>query len=567
MIAKVIDDLDLSFYPIQYGMSTDEIKAIPREDIVESAMKVVDGIEAYYADTPYYVDMKKAKQLIVFVSLLKHTAGDMGGTFFRLVPFQIEFMVRSLCVYRHATGRRKHREAIMFIPRKNAKSELTAALALYILIMDEEKGKQLFSLATDIGQASIIYNACVSMLAQSPAISKRLKRYKAEKKLEVIGDAFLDTYKVLSSNHDSKDGLRASTCLFDELHAFKSSDLYDVMVESMVSRQDPMVFILSTAGYNKNAIFFRKLHYAKQVMEGVIEDDNVYLMDFSLDPEIDDISDEENWKRVNPLLGMGVLIDGLRDKYNKATHSATDMVSFLTKHCNIFTDSAVTWISTLDWNASHTKDFTEADLIGRDCYIGLDLSSTTDLTTYVMVFPWDAGDGYDVITRAFIPKDTARIRSKEDRVSYLDWAKDGYMTLTTGNIIDYEDIYYHIMEDIGRFNCIELAFDRWNATALITKLTEEGVNCVGFGQGYKSMSPSIKAVEALTLNKKLNHDNNPVLSWCVNNVELETDAAENFKISKAKAVERVDCAVALAMAISRAESFREAEVGWTSLIG
>jgi phage terminase large subunit-like protein len=226
----------------------------------------------------------------------------------------------------------------------------------------------------------------------------------------------------------------------------------------------------------------------------------------------------------------------------------------------------VTWIKNQDWLASNQLEFTEEDLHGRECYVGLDLSSTTDLTTYVLAFPNQEG-GYELITRTFMPRDNAVKRSKEDKVSYMQWEKEGWMTFTSGNIIDYEEIYNHLMADVGKFNIRELSFDRWNATALITKLTEEGVECVGFGQGYKSMSPAVKSVEALVLQKKLNHGNNPVLSWCVANVAIEVDAAENMKIDKSKAVERVDCAVALAMAVGRAESFREAEVDWTSLIG
>ena len=292
------------------------------------------------------------------------------------------------------------------------------------------------------------------------------------------------------------------------------------------------------------------LDYAKQVMEGVIKDNSVYLMDFSLTIE-DDWTLEENWIKCNPAIGYGVKLDYLRDKFTKAKHSATEEVSFKTKHLCMWVDAAVTWIKQEDWLKSNKKEFTEEDLYGRECYGGLDLSSVTDITAIVYVFP-NEDMSYDVLCRFFIPSDNAIERSRTDKVSYLDWIREGHIQTTEGNVIDYEIIENQILDDSAKFDIREMAFDRWNSHSLVNNLEQEGMTMVGFGQGYKSMSSPVKEIEALVLQQKLNHGNNPVLTWNVANVAITTDAADNVKMDKSKAIEKIDGAVALAMAIGRA---------------
>ena len=552
-------------YPLQPEMTkADIIKPTPKE-LHKHCMALAKIIDESYVDTEYKVDMEKISKILMFVLLLNHTGGSLAGVPFRLLPFQAEFIIQVLGVVRRDTGLRKHKEVCMHIPRKAGKTELSAALNLVMLFMDKEAQKEIYSIASETQQAAILYHAAVSMLKQSPTLLKRIKQYKAEKKLEVKGRTFVDLYRVLSAVAGTKDGLKTSTVFADEPHAYPDSALYDVVAEGMAHREQPLAIMLSTAGYNKQGFYYRKLQYFKQVMTGVIDDPSVYLMYFAVEDD-EDWTDEENWKRVNPALGYGVKMDYLRDKFHKALHSATEEVSFKTKHLNMFVDSAITWIRHTDWEASNQKEINEEDLIGRECYAGLDLASTTDLTAFVLVFPNDDGS-YDVLPRFFIPEDTAAVRSKEDRVSYLDWIREGNMIATTGNVIDYEEIYTYIKQDLNKFDVREIAFDRWNALSIITKLEEDGVTCVGFGQGFKSMSSPVKAIESLVLQKQLNHGNHPVLTWNVANVQIITDAAENVKMDKSKAVERIDGAVALAMAIGRAETYKDETADWESLIG
>ncbi len=553
-------------YPLKKEMTLSEIKAVPREAILKACITIVEQIRDKYVGTPFKVDVDLAKRILKFITMLKHTGGALGGIEFRLLPFQAEFVIESLCVVYIDTGFRKHNEAIMFIPRKNGKTELGAALNLVMLFIDEEKQKEIYSIAAETSQAAILYGATLHMLKNFPALIKRIQHFKAEKKIQTIKGEFVDLYKVLSATAGTKDGLKTSAMFADEPHAYPDSALYDVVSEGMAHREHGISFLLSTAGYNKQGFFHKKLTYARQVMAGIIEDPSIYLMDFSLDDE-DDWTDESTWIKANPALGFGVKMKYLRDKFHKALHSATDEVSFKTKHLDMWVDAAITWIKNKDWVASNQKEIVEAELIGRECYAGLDLASTTDLAAFVLVFPNEDDKSYDVLTRFFAPKENAAERSKTDKVPYLDWIREDHIIATEGNVIDYEVIYHHILKDLGQFNVKEIAFDRWNAAGIITKLEEEGATCVGFGQGYKSMSSPVKSIEALVLKKLLNHGNNPVLTWNVSNVAIIKDAADNVKIDKSKSQERVDGAVALAMAIGRAEVHKDETADWESLIG
>jgi len=546
-------------------MDSTKVEVRDRETVIAEAQVVILEVEKKYEGTPFYLDVPLANKIIKFISLLKHTGGALGGINFQLLPFQVEFILETLAVMQHKNGYRKHKTVILFVPRKQGKTELLAAINLWLYFGDDEKQKEQYVIASETQQATILYAAIVAMLKQAPALFKRVNVWKSTKSIETIAGSFVDLFKVLSSTAGTKDGLKASVLTSDEAHAYPSAELYNVMSESMAHRDQPLSIIITTAGYNKNGFFYRLLAYAKQVMDGTIKDDSVFLMDYSLTLE-DDWTLEENWIKVNPAIGYGVKLDYLRDKFTKALHSATEEVSFKTKHLCMWVDAAVTWIKSTDWLASNRKEFTEEDLVGRECYGGLDLSSVTDLTAIVYVFP--NGDGsYDALCRFFIPSENAIERSRTDKVSYLDWIREGWITTTEGNVIDYEVIENKILDDAAKFDIREMAFDRWNSHSLVTNLEQKGMTMVGFGQGYKSMSSPVKEIEALVLQKLLNHGNNPVLNWNIANVAITTDAADNVKMDKSKAMEKIDGAVALAMAIGRAGVHVDETVDLDSLIG
>lgn len=326
--------------------------------------------------------------------------------------------------------------------------------------------------------------------------------------------------------------------------------MFHAMTESMAAKPNAQMMIISTAGYNHHGIMKQKYDYAKQVKDGVIQDESFYSMIFELD-EDDDWMDESNWYKANPTLGLpyGVSLEFLRSQFIKAKHSGVDEVSFKIKHLNMWTNSAITWIKNEDWNKSFKYKINEDTLKGLECYAGLDLSSTTDIAALVYLFPKD-NDEYDVLCRFWIPEENMRERERRDKVPYSQWVREGYIQVTDGNVIDYAFIEQQIKDDCEKFDVQEIAYDRWNSSSLVANLDNDGVSqMIPFGQGFASMATPTKQIETLVLQEKLNHGNNPVLTWMMSNVALRTDPAGNIKIDKAKSSEKVDGMVALAMAL------------------
>lgn len=522
------------------------VKIRSREEILDMAKGVISKIERTLDDY-YFVDKEQANTLISFISLMRHTGGDLAGVNFQLLPFQIEFLVSVICIKNKETGRRKHTTALLMIPRKNGKTEVIAALLNYFLFADKESGKEIYCAANETDQAKIIFKATESMINQNKTLKKKCSIFKSTKTIEKKSE-YEDFIKVLTSNADTKDGLKPYVVVYDELHAAKSPELYTVLEEGMAHRSNPLFIIISTAGYNHQGIMKKKYDYAKQVKAGIIKDPSFYSMIFEPD-EGDDWMDEKVWVKCNPAIGYGVKLEYLKNKFIKAQHSSSDEVAFKTKHLNIWTSSAEAWIRNEDWEKSYRGKINVEH--GAACFAGLDLSSTTDITAFVMLFPTD--EGYDVLPRFWIPEDNMRERERRDKVPYSQWVRDGYIFATEGNVIDYAFIEAQIRADCETYNVKELAYDRWNATDIITRLNEDGVaTMVPFGQGFASMNAPTKEIETLVLQKKLNHGNNPVLTWMMSNVAIRTDPAGNIKIDKSKSSEKVDGMVALAMALGRA---------------
>lgn len=495
-------------------------------------------------DTPYYVCSDTAKRLIAFVSILKHTGGALAGVSFQILEFQIIFLIDVICTKSRLTNRRRYTTALLFIPRKNGKTELIAAVLNYFLYIDAEKGKEIYCAANETQQAQIIYKASTTMIKQNNTLMSRVNLWKSTKTIEKKGE-FDDFIKVLTANAETKDGLKPYVVVYDELHAARDASLYTVLEEGMASRTEPLFIIISTAGYNQQGIMHRKYDYAKQVKEGIIKDDSFYSMIFEPD-EGDNWEDEATWIKCNPAMGYGVRMDYLRSKYIKAQHSGDEEVAFKTKHLNIWTNAATVWIKDEIWMANGRPRLPANN---RKCYGGLDLSSTTDITAFSMVFPNDDGS-FDLSVMMWIPEDQMRERSRRDRVPYADWVRDGWLKTTPGNSVDYDFIERDILALADEGIIIEeIAYDRWNASGIVSHLQDEGLTMLPFGQGFASMSAPTKLFETSTLQGKVNHGGNPVLRWMLSNVAILKDPAENIKIDKAKSRERVDGVVATVMAL------------------
>lgn len=510
-----------------------------QEQVIADAIPILRQLQKKYDSEKYYFDYDLALKYIKFVSFLKHTAGELGGVNWQLLPFQVEFIASSLAVLHRDTQKRRFKTAILHIPRKNGKSELLGAIIVLMYFMDKEKAKELYTIASETEQAKIVFKVAQSMIKQTGYLENLVNIYKSTRTIESKGE-FSDVVKVLTSNADTKDGLRCSTLIADECHSYKDDSLFKVVEESMISRSEPITFMISTAGYNLEGFYYQRLDYARKVEQGIIKDDTLFSMLFEANPE--NWQDEQEWIKCNPALGYGVKLENLRDMFVKAQHSGTEEVSFKTKHLNIWTNSADTFIQDYIWQQNMGELPDDEYLKKLPCYGGLDLSSVSDLTAFVLIFI-DAEKIY-IKSKSYLPKENLRQKARNDEVPYETWVKQGHLSLTDGNTVDYDYIQKDIEEAYAKYKIKCIGFDRWNSSSLVTRLLEKRVNMIGFGQGYASLSAPTKLLEKKALDKCF-VSNDPMLRWCISNIALATDPSGNIKPDKSKVKQKIDLAVAL----------------------
>ena len=496
-------------------------------------------------------DERKAQRVVRFIEALRHTKGEFHGQPFHLLPWQ-EKIIRDVfgTVRDDDPSMRQYTTAYIEIPKKNGKSELGAATALNMLINDDEWKAEVYSCASDRQQAAIVFDVAVDMVRQSPALMKRVKIVPSTRRM--IYQPTGSIYQVLSSEVATKHGLNVSACIFDELHTQPTRALYDVMTQgSGDARRQPLWFFLTTAGTDRNSICWEVHQKALDILEGRKNDPRFYPVLFGL-PDEADWTSEENWYRANPSLDHTITIDKVRDAFRKAQETPADENQFRQLRLNQWVKQSVRWMPMDKWDECGGVVDPYA-LEGRACYAGLDLSSTSDLTALVLVFPPTSEDEpYIALPFFWLPEETLSLRVRRDHVPYDQWARRGFIQTTEGNVVHYGFIERFICELGERYNIREIAHDRWNATMMVQTLEDDGFTMVPFGQGFKDMSPPTKELMRIVLEHKLCHGGHPVLRWNMDNAFVRTDPAGNLKLDKEKSTEKVDGAVALVMALDRA---------------
>ena len=496
-------------------------------------------------------DERKAQRVVRFIEALRHTKGEFHGQSFHLLPWQ-EKIIRDVfgTVRDDDPTMRQYTTAYIEIPKKNGKSELGAAIALNMLINDDEWKAEVYSCASDRQQAAIVFDVAVDMVRQSPALMKRVKIVPSTRRM--IYQPTGSIYQVLSSEVATKHGLNVSACIFDELHTQPTRALYDVMTQgSGDARRQPLWFFLTTAVTDRNSICWEVHQKALDILEGRKNDPRFYPVLFGL-PDEADWTNEENWYRANPSLDHTITIDKVRDAFRKAQETPADENQFRQLRLNQWVKQSVRWMPMDKWDECGGVVDPYA-LEGRACYAGLDLSSTSDLTALVLVFPPTSEDEpYIALPFFWLPEETLSLRVRRDHVPYDQWARRGFIQTTEGNVVHYGFIERFICELGERYNIREIAHDRWNATMMVQTLEDDGFTMVPFGQGFKDMSPPTKELMRIVLEHKLCHGGHPVLRWNMDNAYVRTDPAGNLKLDKEKSTEKVDGAVALVMALDRA---------------
>lgn len=497
--------------------------------------------------TSHY-DKAKADRAVKFIENLCHTKGKWAGKRFWLLPWQ-EQLIRDIFGIVKPDGYRQFRTAFVEICKKVGKSELAAAVALYLLYADNEPSAEVYGAAADRQQASIVFDVAKQMVEMSPALLKRSKLMTATKRIVNYGNS--GYYQVLSAEVGGKHGFSVSGLVFDEIHTQPNRQLYDVLTKgSSDARQNPLHFIITTAGTDRHSIAYELHTKAVDILEGRRVDPTFYPVVYGLKDD-EDWEDEANWYKVNPSLGYTVDIERLRDAYREAKQNPADEVTFKWLRLNMWVSSTVAWIP----DAIFMKGNEEIDLAaleGRDCYGGLDLSSTGDITALVLVFPpRDEDEKYILLPFFWVPEETIPQRVKAASVPYDIWERQGYLLSTEGNVIHYDFIEKFINDLAEKYHIVEIAVDRWNATQMIQNLEGDGFTMIPFGQGFASMSGPTMDFYRLLMEGKIIHGGHPVLRWMAGNVVVDTDPAGNIKVTKAKSKEKIDGIVAAIMALDR----------------
>ena len=507
-----------------------------------------------YTPSPFmlktsHYDKDAADFVVAFIEQLKHTKGEFYKQPFELIDWQ-EKIIRDIFGTLKPDGYRQFTTAYIEVPKKCGKSELAAAVALYMLCADGEQRAEVYGCASDRDQASLVFDVACDMVRLCPALERRCNIRPSTKSINF--EMTNSRYKAVSADVAGKSGINVSALIFDELWVQKDRKFFEMMtVGTSDARKNPLHFIITTAGNDTNTICYELHQKALDILEGRKRDPTFYPVIYGAALD-EDWTDPKVWKKANPSLGITIGIDKVKAACDSAQQNPAEENAFRQLRLNQWVKQAIRWMPMDKWDACAFPVDPEA-LEGRECYGGLDLSSTTDLSAFVLVFPpSEDDDKYIVLPHFWVPEETLDLRVKRDHVPYDLWLKQGLINVTEGNVIHYAYIE-KIIEQLGeRYNIREIGFDRWGAVQMVQNLEGMGFTVVPFGQGFKDMSPPTKELMKLTLEQRIAHGGHPVLRWNMDNVFIRTDPAGGIKMDKAKSTEKIDGAVAMVMALDRA---------------
>ncbi|OLO40308.1 hypothetical protein BTR23_07410 [Alkalihalophilus pseudofirmus] len=495
----------------------------------------------------YWYDHQEEKKIINFIEKLNLDKGKKGQKI-KLLSFQKKILCDLLC-WKNPDGTRKYREGFIFLPRKNGKSFLIACIFVYSLFCDDEYGAEYIIAANSRDQAGHLFDTVKNMIETNPTLAKHCRIVDSRKKIfRKSTNSFL---QVISSDASKADGYNGYICCQDETHEAKNDELYSKLKTSMGTRSQGLMLTITTAsnGQDETNLEYRTYQYAKKVQNGEVEDDTFYSAIFQAKDDCD-VTDEEQWFSANPALGKFRNYDELKTLAYRAKEIPAEEAKFrrlyLNQHVVLSNEQA---INMTKWNLCG-DEFDFEILKGRDCFAGLDLATTKDLTAFVMVFEVDGE--YYIVPHLFKPADTLLEAEKRDRFNYTTYAKQGYLHATSGDYVSFRYVRQIINECAKDYNIKEIAFDRFGSQGIISDLTEDGFTVVDFGQGYRSMSPAISQFYDLLFEQKIHHGNHPVLNWMAKNVVATENASGDLKFDKGKAKYRIDGIIAMLMGLSRA---------------
>lgn len=500
---------------------------------------------AYGMSNPYYPSEYDCKthdgiRFEKFCGMLRHFRGEFAGKPFLLEPWQKK-LFDELLGTKNADGRRQYDTTYIALPRKQGKTTMAAALGLYMLLLDGEEGAEVAVAAGDRAQAGILFDMAKRFIESCPSLDGHCKLYRNSIAVPKTGSRFI----TVSSDAGTAHGLNLSCAVIDECHVHKSRELADTLISSMGMRREPLAVYITTAGFSLGGWAHREFEKAAKVQDGTIDSPNYYPFICAAAPEDDPFSYDTALK-ANPNLGVSIKPEYIEKWIEKARSSTSDEVTYRTLHLNQWLSSENRWLKAADWLGAMEP---LRDSLDVPAFIGVDLSSVEDTTAVAIIWPQDDGT-VDARVMCYIPSERAARKEETDRVPYRDWARNGWVTLTDGDVVDYEHVTSDIIELCERYSVRQIAVDKWNAQSVIAALKHEGLPVVEYPQSIGSMSPPTKLLHTKILRKEIRAGDNQALRWQMTNAAAKTDINENIKIAKphGNSPERVDMAVALVMA-------------------
>ena len=503
------------------------------------------AVKRYYNDLEnaldkgWYFDRKAAIRAIGFIEKLKHTKGKWAGQRFKLESWQ-QFILWNIFGWMKADGTRRFRYVYVEIARKNGKTALSAGIGLYMLFADGEARPEVYSAATVKDQARICFSDAVEIVKKTD-----LKNYLSPYRNSIVYELKGGTMKPLSSDYGTHDGLNPSCGIIDEFHAHKDSGMFDVIKSAFGARRQPLMFIITTAGFNKNGACYAYRSNVIKILQGINEDDSLFGIIYTLDSK-EEWDNPKMWIKSNPNLGVSVFPEYLADQVNDAKNRPEAVRNVMTKNVNLWVDAEKTWILDDMWQKCiGTTDI--KSLRGCKCWGGLDLSNVSDITAFVLLF--HENEKFQLLPFFWIPEDKMLEKIRKENINYDKWSSLGFVKVTAGNVLDYDFVKADILQIAEIYDLQSTAYDRWNASQTIIDLQNEGMECSPFGQGYGSMGAPTKEFEKMVLTEKIEHFGNPVLRWMMASTVVKTDPAGNIKPDKEKSSQKIDGIVASIMAL------------------
>lgn len=519
---------------IEYWNGIESGKFIVSKRVYKLYKKLAAAIDA---PGKYIYDEEKANRPIAFIeTFCKHSKGEWAGRPVKLELFQRAFIAALFGFVDKVTGLRQYRETMFYVARKNGKTTMLSAIALYMLVADGESGAEIYSTATKRDQARLLFDEAHNMVMQSPNLSRHIRKRKSD----LYFGLTMSKMQALGKNSDTLDGLNAQLVIMDELHGVKDRNLYEVMKQSQSARRQPLLIMITTAGTVRECIFDDMYAYACNVIDGKYDDENFLPVMYELDDRAE-WTDYRAWEKANPGLGTIKKVDDLVLKVERAKKNPKDLSGVLTKDFNIRDTITTAWLTFDDINNEET--FNVADF--KNCYAigGADLSITTDLTAATLLLIDKDTEKRFVHQMYWLPMDNFEMRVQQDKIPYDKWKEQGLLRLCNGNTINYSDVtawFVEMLNDYG-ISPLWVYYDSYSARYWVEEMESNGFKMVRCIQGARTLSLPMQQMGADLQAKKINYNNSPMLKWCLTNTGIQTDRNGNIVPVKNQAAKmRID---------------------------